>query len=76
LLRRSVTPAAKDGFTFAFGQFASSLSGDNLAITISGKTYNFKAADVSARDNGKARLQQLAARIARGRAGSRPPSRP
>ena len=36
---------AKDGFTFAFGQFASSLSGDSLTIKARGKTYNFKAAD-------------------------------
>jgi hypothetical protein len=67
---------AKDGFTSAFGQFASSLSGDNLTIKTSGKTYNFKAADVSAANDGTARLREFAARISRLQAGSKPPSRP
>jgi hypothetical protein len=67
---------AKDGFTFAFGQFASSLAGDELTIKASEKTYRFKATDAGGKDDGRARLQALAARIARGRAGSKPPSRP
>jgi hypothetical protein len=67
---------AKDGFTFAFGQFTSSLSGGELTIKTTGKTYRFTAADASTRDGGKARMQELATRLSRGRTGAIPPSRP
>jgi diguanylate cyclase (GGDEF)-like protein len=67
---------AKDGFTSAFGDFSSSLSGDELTIKTAGRTYRFKAADTSAADGGRTRLQAVAARLSRVPTGTKPPSRP
>jgi len=58
---------AKDGFALRFGEFQSSVSGDELTIRAHAKTYRFKAADVRSDDEGRSRIAAFGKRLAAAR---------
>jgi EAL domain-containing protein (putative c-di-GMP-specific phosphodiesterase class I) len=53
----------KDGFSFEYSEFQASLSGDELAVKADARIYRFKAADVTGKDTGRMRLQEVADQI-------------
>jgi hypothetical protein len=55
----------KDGFVFKYDEFLSAVSGDELTVTSQAKTYRFKAADASGKDEGRTRIQEIGSRISR-----------
>jgi diguanylate cyclase (GGDEF)-like protein len=60
-----VEDRAKDGFVLKYGEFLSAVSGDELTVTSQAKTYRFKAADASGKDEGRTRIQDIGSRISR-----------
>ncbi len=63
---------AKDGFSLRFGEFQSSVSGDELVIKAHAKSYRFKAADAKSDDEGRSRIGAFGKRLEAARpAGSR-----
>jgi diguanylate cyclase (GGDEF)-like protein/PAS domain S-box-containing protein len=56
---------SKDAFRFKYSEFSSAVSGDELTIQAGTRTFRFKAAGVSGKDEGRARLQEIAHRISR-----------
>jgi len=56
---------AKDAFTFKRGQFLHVLADDTLTITSSVRTYRFKSAVVTGKDDNGDQLQRLLASITR-----------
>ena len=56
---------AKDAFAFNLGEFLHSVSGDELTVKSNARTYRFKAADTTGKDDGRARLQEIGAHISR-----------
>ena len=56
---------SKDAFAFNHGEFLHSVSGDELTVKSNARTYRFKAADTTGKDDGRARLQEIGDRIAR-----------
>ena len=58
---------ADDAFSFKYGQFVHTLSEDELTIKSRTRTYRFKAADGSNKDESRARLREIASRMSRAR---------
>ena len=56
---------SKDAFAFKYGEFLHAVSGDELTVKSNGRTYRFKAADVTGKDDGRARLQEIGDHISR-----------
>ena len=56
---------SKDAFAFKYGEFLSAVSGDELTVKSNARTYRFKAADLTGKDDGRARLQEIGERISR-----------
>ena len=56
---------SKDAFAFNHGEFLHAVSGDELTVKSNARTYRFKAADTTGKNDGTARLQEIGAHISR-----------
>ena len=56
---------ANDAFSLKYGQFVHALSEDELTIKSNTRTYRFKAAGGSSKDENRARLREIARRMSR-----------
>ncbi len=56
---------SKDAFAFNHGEFLHAVSGDELTVKSNARTYRFRAADTTGKDDGRGRLQEIGAHISR-----------
>jgi hypothetical protein len=61
---------ASDAFTLKFNEFLYVLSEDGLTIKSNARSYRFKAADATGKDDNRSRLQQIVEAITRLRSGT------